>query len=287
MNAPKQGRHKIGSKKLEPIDWREFANDAVLNGNMSTLYHRPATEDPTAYASPEALVEIKKRVGRPTVGPEPTATPDLWPKESNLTVPTVGAIPSVGAEPRPPYSGPPYLKQEMGTSTVDTIPTAGLQPTGGFLPTVGLGFVAGLDSKRRVKPIGDVRDALTLAGQVLYKTMYGAPDDAWSKSCTKGYRQLAAEAHLDKDTVRDLICEFKEKGILHETGTYDPDTRSAKTYEVLSYKAILQIWREANLLFVTTGRQRPMFCTAQGELLTFRPTVGGEPGVTGRAGNPA
>jgi hypothetical protein len=131
--------------------------------------------------------------------------------------------------------------------------------------------------KRKIKPIRDVQDALTLAGQVLYKAMYGAPDGAKSKGCTKGYRQLAAETHLDKDTVRDLICEFKEKGIVRETGTYDPDTRSAKTYEVFSYKAILQIWRDADLMFVTTGRQRPLFCNTQGELLTLIPTVGAKP----------
>ena len=90
--------------------------------------------------------------------------------------------------------------------------------------------------KRKTKPIKDVQDALSLAGQVLYKAMYGAPDGAKSKTCTKGYRQLAAETHLDKDTVRDLISEFKGKGIIRETRTYDPDTRSAKTYEVFPIK---------------------------------------------------
>jgi hypothetical protein len=114
--------------------------------------------------------------------------------------------------------------------------------------------------------------------------MYGAPDGAKSKSCTKGYRQLAAETYLDKDTVRDLISEFKDKGIARETSTYDPDTRSAKTYEVLSYKAILQIWRDVGIVFVTTGRKRPLFCTAQGELLTIVPTVGTEPTVPRRTG---
>src|SRR5262245_43351861 len=77
MNTPKPGRRKAATKKLEPIDWHEFANDAGLHGNMSTLYRRPAAEDPTAYASPEALVEISKRrppapLAEPTVGPEPT-----------------------------------------------------------------------------------------------------------------------------------------------------------------------------------------------------------------------
>jgi hypothetical protein len=141
----------------------------------------------------------------------------------------------------------------------------------------------GLEVKRKAKPIKDVQDALTLAGQVLYKTMYGVPDGAKSKSCTKGYRQLAAETHLDKDTVRDLISEFKDKGMVRETRTYDADTRSAKTYEVLSYKAILQIWRDAGLVFVTVGRQRPTFCTGQGESLPFKPTVGAAPTVGKRS----
>ena len=37
MSTPKQSRRKIGAKKLEPIDWHEFANDAVLNGNKVFL----------------------------------------------------------------------------------------------------------------------------------------------------------------------------------------------------------------------------------------------------------
>ena len=75
-------------------------------------------------------------------------------------------------------------------------------------------------------------DIQTTAARVLLQTqgrsaaMFGAPDGTKSKSCTKGYRQLAGETHLDKDTVRDLISEFKDKGIVREIGTYDPDTRS-------------------------------------------------------------
>jgi hypothetical protein len=136
-----------------------------------------------------------------------------------------------------------------------------------------------VDKRKRVKPIRSVQDAITLAGRVLYNAMYGIPDSAASKSCTKGYRQLAAETHLDKDTVRDLISEFKIKGIVRQTGAYNPDTREAKTYEVLSNKAILQIWEDAGLRFVTVGRRRPMFCTPQGEVLTFIPTVGLRPGA--------
>src|SRR5260370_24189854 len=88
MNEAKQSRRKTATKKPEPIDWHEFANDAVLNGNMSTLYRRPPTEDPTAYASAEALVEIEKRVVRP---PQTAA--------SAPAVPTVGAEPTVGMPP--------------------------------------------------------------------------------------------------------------------------------------------------------------------------------------------
>jgi hypothetical protein len=109
--------------------------------------------------------------------------------------------------------------------------------------------------------------------------MYGVPDGGRSKACSKGYRQLAAESHLDKDTVRDLIVEFKEKGIVRQTGTYDPDTRSAKTYEVLSPEAVLEGWQHAGLAFVTTGRNRPVFCTASGDPVLFTPTVGMEPGA--------
>jgi hypothetical protein len=392
MNPPKRNRRKVGARKLEPIDWHEFANDAVLNGNMSTLYHRPPTEDPRSYASAEALLEIEKRVPRPvqsgividvepgstgtlsipTVGTEPTVgannrglevpgdvnaidvavgirpTVGTEPRASSAledvgVAPTVGSRPTVGFEqservadlvgpvstvgPRPAVGSVPTVgpasrvgvdvsdasalfiptvgrrptvvsrETESGPPTVGSGPTVGtrgtihnsadhLGPEGSFQSSTG-GVAAkkptvGVASVKRVKPIRDVQDSLTLAGQVLYKAMYGVPDGARSKSCTKGYRQLAAETHLDKDTVRDLISEFKDKGIVRETGTYDPDTRSSKTYEILSYKAILQIWRDANLLFVTTGRQRPMFCTAQGDLLTLRPTVGLEPRASRR-----
>jgi hypothetical protein len=252
MNEKKPNRRKTSAQKLEPIDWREFANDAVLKGNMSTLYRRPADEDPTAYASPEALVEIEKRIGR-------SLPPD--------STPTVGLLPP-----------------EAAPSTVGTLPTEGLPPTVGPIPvvsdsrpTVGSIPTVGPSGRRKVKAIRDVHDALTLAGQVLYKAMFGSPDGAPSRSCTKGYRQLAAETHLDKDTVRDLIAEFKEKGILRETATYNPDTRSAKTYEVFSHEAVLRTWRDAGLHFVTAGRQRPMFCTATGEALGLRPTVGVPP----------
>jgi hypothetical protein len=278
MNAPKQSRRKVNAKKLEPIDWHEFANDAVLNGNMSTLYRRPATEDSTAYASPEALDEIVKRF-RPghivLIGQR---------SDPGVCESAVGAMPTVGTTPA--VGNKPTVGVEMGAANGNVAVPAPVTvpPTVGMLPTVGSMATGaedqttpptmGLDARRRVKSIRDVQDALTLAGQVLYKAMYGAPDGAKSKGCTKGYRQLAAETYLDKDTVRDLIREFKEKGIVRETGTYDPDTRSAKTYEVLSYKAILQLWRDAGLVFVTTGRQRPTFCTADGRPLSFKPTVG-------------
>lgn len=272
MNVAKQSRRKSSSaKKLEPIDWHEFANDAVLHGNMSTLFHRPANEDPSAYASPEALIEIERRTGRPaqnavvidfdTVGPgKRSIKPTVGTRPTVGILPTVEAPdligPTVGLEPEPPVAAP------VSAPTVGPLPTVGTEPT------------VGLEKPGAAKPIRDVQDALTLAGQILYKIMYGAPDGARSKSCTKGYRQLAAETHLDKDTVRDLIGEFKDKGIVREIATYDPDTRSAKTYEVLSYKAILQAWRDAGFMFVTTGRKRPMFCTALGVPLPLTPTVG-------------
>jgi len=278
----------MGAKKLEPIDWREFANDAVLNGNMSTLYHRPASEDPTAYASTEALAEIDKRANRPpnlidfgtraapdkpTVGTGPTVGLEVEaepPAAKIDAAPTVGVRPTVGVEPGAISSVVDSTVLEALAPDPPDKPTVGLAPTVGAEPTVGLED----DPKKKYKPIKDVQDALTLAGHVLYKAMYGAPDGARSKTCTKGYRQLAAETHLDKDTVRDLIGDFKEKGIVRETRTYDPDIRMAKTYEILSYKAILQIWREAELLYVTTGRRRPLFCNAEGVPLTPAPTVG-------------
>ena len=123
----------------------------------------------------------------------------------------------------------------------------------------------GFAKNKRVKPIREVHDALTLAGQILYKAMYGPAAGTGPRECAKGYRQLAAETHLDKDTVRDLIADFKDKGMLRETGSYNPDTRSPKTYEVLPGDAILQHWRDAGFFFVTSGRQRPEFCSPQGE----------------------
>jgi hypothetical protein len=165
-NPPKP-RRKTGAHKLEPIDWHEFANDAVLNGNMSTLFHRPPTEDPSAYASPEALVEIEKRAQRAVTSP-----------------------------PEPPASA------EAAAPTVGIQPAASAQPV--LVPVEEPG------KSRKVKPIRAVNDALTLAGQALYQAMYGT-EGAEARHCTKGYRQLAAESGLDKDTVRDLIVEFKDQ----------------------------------------------------------------------------
>ena len=235
-NPTKPNRRKQDARKLEPIDWHEFANDAVLNGNMSTLFHRPPTEDPTAYASPEALVEIGKRTGR-APGAPPTAGAE----------PTVSAPPSAGAQPA--AAQPAAAEPAATLRTVPTIP------------------IAGPEKPRKVKPIRKLQDALTLAGQVLYQAMYGGGEGSGPRECAKGYRQLAAETHLDKDTVRDLIADFKARGILREIGTYNADTRSSKTYEVLSGSAIVQKWRDSGLCYVTSGRQRPEFCTAQGVAL--------------------
>src|SRR3954453_10514642 len=101
MDLPKPNRRKGGSAtKLEPIDWREFANDAVLNGNMSTLYRRPPTEDASPYASPGALLEIEKRVIRSAPHSErPEGVPALAPTVGDEppvpTIPTVGISPAV------------------------------------------------------------------------------------------------------------------------------------------------------------------------------------------------
>src|SRR5579862_7444532 len=117
MSAPKQSRRKV-AKKLEPIDWHEFANDAVLNGNMSTLYHRPVSEDPTAYASAEALVEIEKRTGRPV--PSAVDVESAW--ESR---PTVGTEPTVGTRPAVDHEVEEH-------PLVKDIPTVGAGPTVGI-----------------------------------------------------------------------------------------------------------------------------------------------------------
>jgi hypothetical protein len=369
MKPPKQSRRKPSASKLEPIDWREFANDAVLNGNMSTLYRRPPTEDPSAYASAEAMIEIEKRVIRPvldtepinsqpdisdppTVGVEPTVGPrleqdiispvgveprvgagstagvdvenptgtgptvGLEPRVARGPIPGVdveapiGTVPTVGIKPRGgagstagtdienPIAAVPTAVGTLPTAAPTTVdprptdvsgPTVGLSPTecpiptpaaqtptGRSKPTVGIKPTVGSKKNKKVRPIRSVQDGLTLAGQVLYRAMLGSSDGPCT-SCTKGYRQLAAETHLDKDTVRDLIVEFKNKGIVHETATYDPDTRLSKTYEVLSHQAILEAWRESGIFFVTAGRQRPLFCSATGDPVTFIPTVGTKP----------
>ena len=320
MNPKKPSRRKTNASKLEPIDWREFANDAVLNGNMSTLYRRPPSEDASAYASPEAMIEIEKRVTRsvpdpgvvqgdseaPTVGPDLTvssppaeasapsegASPPVGlvpPADSTAgpPAPTVGLIHTVGTQlgdervsvgERPTVGKKPTAQPKEGAvptfkPTVGDIPTVGIMPAEAAKPTVGA------KKDKKVKPIRTVHDALTLAGQVLYGAMLGAASQASTTSCTKGYRQLAAETHLDKDTVRDLIVEFKQKGIVRETATYDADTRLSKTYDVLSPEVVLNGWRQAGILFVTAGRQRPLFCGPDGTLLKFIPTAGIKPTV--------
>jgi hypothetical protein len=269
MNPPKPNRRKSGANKLEPIDWHEFANDAVLNGNMSTLFHRPPTEDPSAYASPEALVEIEKRarVGYALACP-PIGNADP-PVEQTLADPPVEqalACPPV-PEPDPPVeqtlAGPPPVEAGSPAPGADRPP----DQSASAHQAVQQGWIGKLKQQegKKAKPIRGIHDALTLAGQILYKAMYGSPDGTAARQCAKGYRQLAAETHLDKDTVRDLIADFKDKGILREIASYNPDTRSSKTYEVLSNQAILELWRNAGLFFVTSGRQRPEFCTAQGQ----------------------
>jgi hypothetical protein len=206
----------------------------------------------------------------PTAGLAPTAEPETPAATEAGDRPTVGTIHSVGPLPT---VGPAKLEGHAGPD----LPTAGAELTVGTMPTVGSQPTVGALAKPKIKSIRNVQDALTLAGQVLYRAMYGPADGTHIKTCTKGYRQLAAETHLDKDTVRDLISEFKEKGIARETGTYDPDTRSSKTYEILSNQEVLDLWRRAGVQFVTAGRQRPTFCSSTGQPVSLRPTVGRAP----------
>src|SRR5664280_2816300 len=169
MSTPKQRRRNIGANRLEPIDWHEFANDAVLNGNMSTLYNRPPSEESAVYASPEALVEIKKRIGRPaesavvvgfdatflsvdkpTVGGGPTVgtSKKRGKKSIHATIPTVGAeqefpvppvavvsvdIPTVGVEPTVGAVAE-FPVPSVAVVSVD-IPTVGVEPTVGTMQT--------------------------------------------------------------------------------------------------------------------------------------------------------
>jgi hypothetical protein len=275
MKTANPNRRK-SANKLEPIDWREYANDAVLKGNMSTLFQRPAAEDASAYASDEAMVEIGKRTraagppvgGKPAVGVAPTVgtqPPGGTGVAPAVSLPTGSNGPTVVIEPAAGLQPTEGMDASAAPSgAVEAVPTEGVTPTAGRPPTVG----------RRIRPIRGVEDALTLAGQVLYRAMYGPPGRGESRTCAKGYRGLAAETYLDKDTIRDLIAELKGKGILRETGTYNPDTRSSKTYEVLSSESAVALWRAAGIDFVTVGRQRPAFCRQDGVLLTFTPAVG-------------
>jgi hypothetical protein len=259
------------------------------------LHYRPGVVDPDLeativgfYSSEKVPIPFPTSAGgppfeqadtvcpTPTVGTKPTAglEPTVSPRadEGQLTQAQLGAPlvvrPTAGTEP------PVGLEDfSQPIPTVGRTPAAAIVPTVGSIPTVGI--------RRKIKPLIEVQDALTLAGNVLYKAMYGSPDGNPSKICRKGYRQLASDAHLDKDTVRDLIVDFKAKGIVTEVGSYDPDTRSAKTYEVLSYRAILQLWREAGIHYVIPGR-KPIFCNAVGEAIWFTPTVGLAPTVGAR-----
>src|SRR5450631_952486 len=146
MSTLKQSRRKSGTEKLEPIDWHEYANDAVLNGNMSTLYHRPPSEDPTAYASPEALLEIEKRAGRPDAGPTVgrggtagiTAARDddeVGSSDPDSRVPAVGKVFAVGvwrataAGEGVPFPSSPPLNQDR--ATVEVRPAAALESPAG------------------------------------------------------------------------------------------------------------------------------------------------------------
>lgn len=259
MSAQRKPGSRKSKQKLEPIDWRELASDAVLNGNMSTLYHRPQAEDASAYASEEALDEIQRRTGRSFPAPEPAESSE--PSES--------PVPAVGIET--PVGTGQHMKSSLPA------PSASIVPSLGYIPSVGSRRIT-IAPSRKIKAINDVYDALTLAGQILYKAMYGVPDTSPSKNCCKGYRQLAAETNLDKDTVRDLIADFKQKGIVKEIESYDPDIRLAKTYAVLSGRSAVQLWRNAGIQYVIPGR-KPVFCDGSGQPVPFTHPVGYVPTV--------
>lgn len=254
MSAQRKPGSRKSKQKLEPIDWRELASDAVLNGNMSTLYHRPQAEDASAYASEEALDEIQRRTGRSFPAPEPAES----------------MAPSEGPRPTGGPNEPVGVMQHVTTNP--PVPPESPVPSVRSIPSVGPRRITVAPS-RKIKIINDVYDALTLAGQILYKAMYGDPDAAPSKNCCKGYRQLAAETNLDKDTVRDLIADFKQKGIVKEIESYDPDIRLAKTYAVLSGRSMVRLWRNAGIQYVIPGR-KPVFCDGSGQPVSFTRPVG-------------
>ena len=163
----------------------------------------------------------------------------------------------------------------------DGVVPTGLQTHGVSIPQVER-YVKQASHKLRVRELQEVQDAMTAAGQLLYLAMYGSyRDEGAVKVCRKGYRELADRAHIDKDTVRVLIEDFKEKGIVREIGTYDAKANLGKTYEVLSFGAIKELWRNAGILHVTQER-RPMLCDAAGNRLTptgSQPHRGPSPGV--------
>jgi hypothetical protein len=145
MSRSQQNRRKTSAKKLEPIDWHEFANDAVLNGNMSTLYQRPPSEDATAYASPEALAEIRKR----TAGSMPRLLHGGAAEEAAQSLevlrPTVGPEHTVGLEPTvdTPSPGIDISAAQLGkeapasSGVILEGPEVLTPPTVGGKPTVG------------------------------------------------------------------------------------------------------------------------------------------------------
>src|SRR5512140_967202 len=161
MNPPKPNRRKPGANKLEPIDWHEYANDAVLNGNMSTLFQRPASEDPSAYASPEALVEIEKRQAaansRPSAGLTGDTACPTDPTPTAVGEPAEGAGPTVGTEPAAvpeagSHPGPHVPGAETGRLTDDEKRSA--------VPVDRSSVPLGMEKGKKVKPIRDVHDAL-------------------------------------------------------------------------------------------------------------------------------
>ncbi|MDQ1468930.1 MAG: hypothetical protein QOJ99_410 [Bryobacterales bacterium] len=292
---------------LEATDCVEPTVGMSVSGPLESELSRVESEGSNSLEGIAPTVRHSLPVGIKTTGGYlPTVGVDVTPAGAQPTAriePTDRIVPAVGGIlPQPLKNRLSPVTSERSRST-DADPTFCITHTAGHIPTVGaeppvsnrsagdhrslnsslanptLGLRPTVAGAKKVKAIRDVQDALTLAGQLLYKAMYGMPDGARSKTCSKGYRQLAAEAHVDKDTVRDLIVDFKEKGIVREIGSYNPDTRASKSYEILSYKAILQLWREAGINHVTSGR-RPSFCDSSGKPVAFIPTVGAPPSLS-------
>ena len=187
------------------------------------------------------------------------------------------SILSILSEPAKPTGG--FKTTEGLAPPVAANPSVAPSPTVGFTPPDRPVPPVGLRSTviaKHVRPIRLVQDALTATAFLVYDRMYGAANGLGVKICAMGYSEIARDTGRHKDLVRDIIADLKSKGIVREIDKYDADTRKPKTYEVLSFGSVLQLWREAGICYVTKAR-RPIFCDSQGNELSFVPTVGLSP----------